>query len=194
MPANRVNAQLRLAGDGTIDFIYGATVTASSAVVGVSPGETGIFSPVDVSAAAAAAAIPGGSGAVGERFSNTRDFDFAGLTQKFYQTHGDDFDQIVIFTNTKTTRQGTFAAEFTVANEVAGIGIDVYDSRPMFLVTGVTSGQSAEDAPGSASDSRDAKGRTCRGRRRRQRGAASRRGERTKAVPAGVHLRGLGGA
>ena len=52
-PANRVNVQLRLASDGSIDFIYGATVNPSSAVVGVSPGETGIFSPVDVSTAAA---------------------------------------------------------------------------------------------------------------------------------------------
>src|SRR5439155_23613976 len=94
-PANRVNVQLRLAGDGTIDFVYGATVLPSSAVVGVSPGETGIFSAIDISTAASAGAISGGSGAVGERFSNSRDFDFVALTQKFYQTHADDFDQIV---------------------------------------------------------------------------------------------------
>ena len=37
--------------DGAIDFMYGATVNASSAVVGVSPGTTGIFTPVDISTA-----------------------------------------------------------------------------------------------------------------------------------------------
>jgi hypothetical protein len=131
-PGSRVNVQLRLAADGTIDFVYGATVSPTSAVVGVSPGETGIFTPVDVSSVAAAGSIAGGSGAIGERFSSRRELDFVALLQKFYQSHGDDFDQIVIFTNTRTTEQGTFAFEFTVANEIAGIGLDVYDSSRDF--------------------------------------------------------------
>jgi hypothetical protein len=127
----RVNVQLRLAADGTIDFVYGAVLSPSAVVVGVSPGETGIFTPVDIDTVTAGP-IAGGSGAVGERFATTRDLDFVGLTKKFYQTHGDDFDQLVIFTNTKTTQVGTFAFEFTVANEVAGIGQDVYDSSRDF--------------------------------------------------------------
>ena len=129
--ANRVNVQLRLAADGSIDFIYGTTVAPSAAVVGLSPGETGIFTPVDLSTVSSGP-IPGGSGAVGERFSSAQDLDVVGLTKKFYQTHGDDFDQLVIFTNTKTTQRGTFAFEFTVANEVAGIGLDLYDSSRDF--------------------------------------------------------------
>lgn len=129
--SNRVNVQVRLAADGTIDFVYGTTVTPAAAVVGLSPGETGIFTPVDVSAAVSGT-ISGGTGAVGERFASQRDLDFVGLTKKFYQTHGDDFDQLVIFTNTRTTTVGTFAFEFTVANEVAGIGQDVYDSSRSF--------------------------------------------------------------
>src|SRR6185295_4147296 len=131
-PSNRVNVQLRLAADGSIDFVYGAAVNPSSAVAGVSPGETGIFSPVDVSTVSTLGTVPGGSGAIGERFSSSQDLDFVGLTQKFYATHGDDFDQLVLFTNTKTTRQGTFAFEFTVANEISGIGIDIYDSSRDF--------------------------------------------------------------
>jgi hypothetical protein len=129
--SNVVNVQLRLNSDGSIEFIYGATVTPATAVVGVSPGETGIFSPVDVSTASAAA-LAGASGAVGERFSTLQDFDFVALTRKFYQTHDDDFDQLVVFTNTRTTQQGTFAFEFTVANEVQGIGVDIYDSSRDF--------------------------------------------------------------
>jgi hypothetical protein len=130
-PANRVNVQLRLASDGSIDFVYGAAINPSSAVVGVSPGETGIFSPIDVSTAAAGT-VAGGSGATGERFSATQELDFVALTRKFYETHADDFDQLVIFSNTRTTQQGTFAFEFTVANEVSGIGLDTFDSSRDF--------------------------------------------------------------
>ena len=129
--SNRVNVQLRLASDGSIEFIYGGTVETSGAVVGVSPGETGIFSAVNISDASRTA-IGGGSGAVGERFSVQPDFDFVAMARKFYQTHNDDFDQIVLFTNTRTTKAGTFAFEFTVANEVRGIGVPVFDSSRDF--------------------------------------------------------------
>jgi hypothetical protein len=130
--ANRVNVQLRLAADGSIDVVYGATVNPTSAVVGVSPGETGIFSAVNLSAVPASGTIPGGSGAIGERFSSRQELDFVAMTRKFYESHGDDFDQLVIFTNTRTTEQGTFAFEFTVANEISGIGLDLYDSSRDF--------------------------------------------------------------
>ena len=129
--AKRVNVQLRLGADGSIDFVYGASNTPSAAVVGVSPGETGIFKPVDLTTALSAT-VPGGSGAVGERFATSPDLDVVALAKKFYQTHGDDFDQLVLFTNTKTTHAGTFAFEFTVANEVTGIGLQVYDSSRDF--------------------------------------------------------------
>jgi hypothetical protein len=135
-PANRVNVQLRLAADGTIDVVYGAAVNPSAAVVGVSPGETGMFTAVDVNTVTTSGTIAGGSGAIGERFSTTPDLDFVALTRKFYETHGDDFDQLVIFTNTRTTRQGTFAFEFTVANEVSGIGLDIFDSSRDFGSSG----------------------------------------------------------
>jgi hypothetical protein len=131
-PASRVNVQLRLASDGSVDFIYGAIVAPASAVVGVSPGETGIFTAIDVDTVSASGVVGGGSGAVGERFSSSPELDFVALTRKFYETHGDDFDQLVLFTNTKTTRQGTFAFEFTVANEIGGIGLDVFDSSRDF--------------------------------------------------------------
>jgi hypothetical protein len=129
--ANRVNVQVRLGGDGNIDLVYGATVAASSAVVGVSPGATGIFTPVDVSAAASGP-IAGGSGAVGERFAAQQEVDFVAATRKFYQTHADAFDQLVVFTNARTTARGVFSYEFTVANEVSGIGVDIYDSSRDF--------------------------------------------------------------
>src|SRR5205807_10012189 len=64
--SNRINVQLRLGTDGSIDVLYGATVSASAAIVGVSPGETGIFNPVDISTSAGATlaggAAPSASG------------------------------------------------------------------------------------------------------------------------------------
>jgi hypothetical protein len=132
---NRVNVQMRLGSDGNIDFIYGATVGATSAVVGVSPGATGIFTPVDISTASAGT-ITGGSGAVGERFAAQREVDFVAMTRKFYQSHADDFDQLVVFTNTRTTPGGVFSYEFTLANEVSGIGVDIYDSSRDFGSSG----------------------------------------------------------
>ena len=129
--SNVVNVQVRLNSDGSIEFIYGATVAPTTAVVGVSPGETGIFSAVDLSTASTGA-LAGGSGAVGERFSTLQDFDFVALTNKFYQTHNDDFDQLVVFTNTRTTQRVTFAFELTVANEVQGIGLEIYDASRDF--------------------------------------------------------------
>src|SRR4029079_12038242 len=80
---NRVNVQLRIGADGNLDFMYGTTVSATSAVVGVSPGTTGIFKPVDVSAAATTP-VSGGSGAVGERFAAQQEVDFVSLAKKFY--------------------------------------------------------------------------------------------------------------
>jgi hypothetical protein len=130
-PANRVNVQVRVAANGNIDMIYGAMVSATSAVVGVSPGATGVFMPVDVSAAATTR-IAGGSGAVGERFASQQEVDFVAATRKFYQSHGDEFDQLIVYTNTRTTSRGVFSYEFTVANEVSGIGLDIYDSSRDF--------------------------------------------------------------
>ena len=129
--ANRVNVQVRVAADGSIDFLYGATVAATSAVVGVSPGTTGIFSPVDLDTAGTAT-LSGGGGAVGERFAQQTSLDFVALAKKFYETHGDNYDQLMIFTNTRTTESGVFSFEFTVQNEVTGIGVDIYDSSHDF--------------------------------------------------------------
>ena len=128
---NRVNVQLRIGADGNLDFIYGATVAATAAVVGVSPGSTGIFKPVDVSQSSTSPTT-GGSGAVGERFAASQEIDFVALSRKFYQSHSDDFDQLVVWTNARTTARGVLSFEFTVQNEVTGIGVEVFDSSRDF--------------------------------------------------------------
>ena len=50
------------------------------------------------------------------------------LTQKFYRSHPDNYDQLVVWSD-QTLIADAFAYEITVANEVRGIGIDTL--RPL---------------------------------------------------------------
>ena len=126
---DRATLQMTLLPGGTIEMKYAEeAMTLGEAVVGLSPGRTGDFNPVDLSAASA----DGGSGAVGERFARDLELDFVALTRRFYASHPDIYDQLVIYSDIKLTRGGTFAFEFTVANEIRGIGLDVFDTAGDF--------------------------------------------------------------
>ncbi len=121
------NAQLTLLPDGSIEIKY-ATVTLTEAVVGLSPGRTGDFSPVDLSANGPTG---GGSGAVGERFAEQSQLDTVEVARKFYQSHPDNYDQLVIWTDA-TVVDDAFAYEVTVANDVQGIGLSQFDASGDF--------------------------------------------------------------
>ena len=127
--AQSVTVQAVLLPDGAIEVHFGTDIGLRSAVVGVSPGRTGQFQPVDLSASGT---IPGGANAVGERFSPESDIDLVALSKRFYQTHADSFDQLVIFTNKTVVGGNTFAYESTIANEIRGIGIDQFDTSADF--------------------------------------------------------------
>ena len=120
--------QATLLPDGTIEMKYGSPISLGDAVVGLSPGRTGSFTPVDLSSAGPS---PGGDAAVGERFAAERQMDTVALTQKFYESHPDNYDQLVIWTDASIVRDA-FAYETTVANEVRGIGIDIFDAAGDF--------------------------------------------------------------
>jgi len=124
-----VTVQAVLLPDGAVEVHFGTGIGLRNAVVGVSPGRTGQFQPVDLSASGT---IPGGSNAVGERFSAESDIDLVALSKRFYQTHPDNFDQLVIFTNKTVVGGNTFAYESTVANEIGGIGIDQFNTSADF--------------------------------------------------------------
>ena len=118
-----ITTQLTLLPDGTIEFIYGTeTVSLSDAVIGVSPGRTGEFTPVDLSGAGP----NGGGAAVGERFAARAQLDNVAVIQKFYRTHPDNYDQILIWTDAPLIRDA-FAFETTVANEIRGIALPIFD-------------------------------------------------------------------
>ena len=122
------SVQATLLPDGTIEMKYAANVSLGDAVVGISPGRTGNFTPVNLSEPGP---VAGGSGAVGERFAAQRQLDTVALTRRFYETHPDNYDQLIIWTDESIIRDA-FAYETTIANEIRGIGLDVFDASRDF--------------------------------------------------------------
>ena len=116
-----VTAQATLFPDGSIELKYGETINIFDSVVGLSPGHTGEVALVDLSNGSGS-----GSAAIAERFAQQSSIDTFAVAQKFYQTHPDNYDQIILWTDQPLIRDA-FAYELTVANEVRGIGLDVYD-------------------------------------------------------------------
>ncbi len=127
----RATAQATLLPDGTIEMKFADDVSldrSTSLIVGLSPGRTGQMSFVDLSAEGP---TPGGAGAVGERFSLRGEVDFVALARKFYRTHPDTYDQLVIWAD-QPRITGAFAFELPTANEIRGIGIPVFDAARDF--------------------------------------------------------------
>jgi hypothetical protein len=121
------NAQVTLLPSGVIEMKFGE-VTLAEAVVGLSPGRTGDFAPVDLSDNAP---IRGGNGALGERFATIAQLDIVELARKFYRTHSDNYDQLVIWTD-RGLIDDAFAFEATVANDIGGIGLGIFDASRDF--------------------------------------------------------------
>ena len=115
--------QVTLLPDGVIEARYSSAISLQNVVVAVTPGRTADFRPVDLSSAGPTA---GGSGAVGERFADQALLDAVAVGQAFYRTHPDSYDQLVVWTDSRLI-EDAFAFEVTVANEVQGIGLDVFD-------------------------------------------------------------------
>jgi hypothetical protein len=121
--ARGTTVQTTLLPDGTIEIKYGDAITLTDAVVGLSPGRTGSFTTMDLSTTTPSSA---GAVAMGERFSANSNLDSVAVSTKFYTSHPDNFDQLLLWTDQPLIRDA-FAFETTVANEVRGLGQDVYD-------------------------------------------------------------------
>jgi hypothetical protein len=119
----KVTAQVSLLPSGSVEVRIDSSTTLGDAVVAVSPGATSAFAAVDLSAAASPAT--GGSGAVGERFAAEAALDLVAASRLFYSEFGDDYDQLVLWSDTRVVDSGTFAYETTVDNAVAGIGQEI---------------------------------------------------------------------
>lgn len=114
--------QATLLPDGTVELKFGEPINIPDAVVGLSPGRTGAFAPIDFSATQPVTI----AAAAGERFAQRAQLDTVALTRRFYQTHPDNYDQLVVWTDQVLT-VSAFAYEVTVANEISGIGLDRFD-------------------------------------------------------------------
>src|SRR5690606_35800888 len=124
-----ITTQVTLLPDGAIEFAYGTSASAlTDAVVGVSPGFTGDFEPVDLSAAGPSG---GGGAALGERFAAQAQIDTVAVLRKFYETHPDNYDQVIIWTDAPLI-SGAFAFQVTVANEIRGINSPLFDASRDF--------------------------------------------------------------
>ncbi len=121
-----VTAQLVLLASGTIEIKFGAADLASG-IVALSPGATDAFTAVDLSRATPASPAPG---AVGERFAASASLDVIAASRRFYESHGDRFDQLVFWTDSPAI-DDAFAFESTVQNAITGTGLEVFDASAL---------------------------------------------------------------
>lgn len=121
--SDKATVQLTLLTDGSVEMKLDEATTLPDAVVGLSPGRTGDFRPVNLDAAGPTA---GGASALGERFSRQGQLDTVAVARRFYATHPDRYDQLLIWTDTRVLTEA-FAYESTIANEIRGIGLDIFD-------------------------------------------------------------------
>ena len=127
--------QASLLPSGVVEMTFDAVITIANAVVGLSPGRTATFAAVDLTEDGP---LPGGVAAVGERFSERGELDTVALARKFYQTHSDLYDQLVIWADQRVIFDA-FAFEVTVANDIRGIGQGLYDSSLEYGSAGLSS-------------------------------------------------------
>jgi hypothetical protein len=134
--------QATLLPDGGVDMTFGGTITLDEAVVGLTPGATTQFAAVDFSASSPSS---GGTGAVGERFAAFNQLDTVAIARKFYRTHSDSYDQLVVWLDTSVVRDA-FAYESTIGNHIRGLGIDDYNLSSAFGSAGRLESISIMDA------------------------------------------------
>jgi hypothetical protein len=123
-----VTVQASLLPNGNVEFKFGQAIELGKAVVALSPGRAGRFATLDLSAGGALGAA---DAALGERFSRTVDLDIVAAARRFYESHADIYDQLVLWTDVAVT-DDAFAFETTVANEIRGVGLDVFDQARAF--------------------------------------------------------------
>jgi hypothetical protein len=111
--------QVRLYPDGRVEFAYNG-INTDGAVVGISPG--GMQGTTSVVSFASTASSQYSS-TLAERFGGTDEVDIVTAAQKFYQTHDDAYDYLVIYNNEGVgSCAGAVACETTVRNNRSGYG------------------------------------------------------------------------
>ena len=121
--------QVTLFRDGRVQFSYGALGVGIDGVAGITPGRyQGGFTPIDASNAVGAVS----GGAMAEGFRNQNELDLVTVARRFYATHRDDYQQLVIFTSQSLIAPRTFAYQINVKNTDTGMGTEVEDLAAAF--------------------------------------------------------------
>jgi len=116
--------QIRLYPDGGIQLAYSGVNTLEAAV-GISPG-SGLGTTSLVSFAGGSSEEF--SATIAERFTNVTEVDIVTAARKFFSTHEDAYDYLVIFNNLGiAASSGAVAYEVTLRNQRSGYGDDVID-------------------------------------------------------------------
>ena len=117
--------QVALFPDGRVEFAYG-TVSANDAVVGSSPGAfTGAAEIVDLSATDGTETI---ELPIAEVFSSRTLLSEVAVANRFYTTHEDAYDFLVMWTNFPVNLgQNVFAFALSIVNSTSGIGRPTFD-------------------------------------------------------------------
>ncbi len=111
--------RVRLHSDGRIEFLF-ESVSVESAVTGIAPGEfrgrTSIVSFGD--------GVPGEfDGTVAEVFERNPGIDLVRVAQRFYETHGDNYDYLAVFNNLGVSPGGAIAFQIPVRVTGDGYGL-----------------------------------------------------------------------
>ena len=117
--------QLTVLPTGVIEIQSSGRTTVADAIVGISPGRDAAFAPIDLSAAG----VAGEAGqAIGERFTTRSELDTVSTLKRCFGVFPDEFDNVVMFTDSSVLTNGAFAYELTVANDIQGLNIDLFDA------------------------------------------------------------------
>jgi len=122
-----ITVQAVLFANHAIEFRYG-DATLGDGIVAVSPGKAESVTALNLhpNGGQVTDAVP-----IAEVFKATAELDLVAASRRFYDTHGDSFDQLVFWTDTDVVSDA-FAFESTVQNSITGTGLDTFNFAGQF--------------------------------------------------------------
>jgi len=117
-----MTTQAVLFASGAIEFRYGPA-DLTDGIVALSPGQTETFTAINLQPAGGQVTEPV---AIGEQFIASPSLNLVAASRRFYETHSDNFDQLVFWTEA-TVITDAFAFESTVKNAITGTGLEAFD-------------------------------------------------------------------
>jgi hypothetical protein len=123
--ANRRNTfQVKIDKTGRVTFAYG-DLGSREAVTGIAPGDGGAFTALDFQEELPVTL----NGAVAEQFSLTESLDDVAVMQVFLESFADRYDSVIVWLDFPYILGGrAFAYEFSVKNDIRGIGQPIFDA------------------------------------------------------------------